>query len=258
MKTIYVITVLVFTVALVGLGIWGVTDSRGQDVRISDIATADDIRIQTLTADIEDIGRRLAALEGLSGQVPDRASVTVPDTAPSTPIDYREYVRWSDDTQDAHTWDFERGRIDGVGTINPINYNTQYWSPEDDTQIAIRVAVEIDIDEDSPGALLDTTQWYLVTQPHPDTDAEYPLYFTTVLEDVSHTHHSTATHCVEKAYVRHDYKCGLIFRVPPAWLEVDDDGDFIYDLDDIDSQLVFLYRTSEGVRSLNWYADYFD
>ena len=213
MKITYVLTVLVFGVALVGLGIWSWNDSRGQDADIKGIATADDTRVQSLAADVENISRRLAALETLAGQIPDNAGVVVTDSVTRMPIDHTEYVRWSDDTENDRQWDFERGRIDGVGTINPTEYSQQYWSSEDRSQIAVHVAVEIDINEDNPEAILDMTQWYLVTEPY---DPKYQQY-STVLEEASDTYDSTATQCVEKAYVRHDYKCGLVFRIPATW-----------------------------------------
>ena len=271
MKITYVITVLVFGVALVGLGIWSWNDSRGQDADIRGIATADDTRIQSLTADVENIkgiataddtrvqslaadveniSRRLAALEALAGQIPDNAVVAVTDPVTQIPIDHTEYVRWSDDTENdlQWDWDFERGRIDGVGTINPTDYSQQYWSSEDHSPIALHVAVEIDINENNPEAILDTTQWYLVTEPY---DPKYPQY-EMVLEEASDIYQSTATKCVEKAYVRHDYKCGLVFRIPDDWWDSEERG-WIEGAENTKMQLAFLYRTSEGVESLNWY-----
>ena len=249
MKITYVLTVLVFGVALVGLGIWSWNDSRGQDADIRGIATADDTRIQSLTADVENISRRLAALEALSGKIPDNAVVAVTQM----PIDHTEYVRWSDDTEDNRQWDFEKGRIDGVGTINTTDYEQQLWSSEDQSPIALHVAVEIDINEDNPEAILDTTQWYLVTEPY---DPQYPQY-KTVLEEASATHHSTATQCVEKAYVRHDYKCGLVFRIPDEWWD-SEEGGWVEGAENTEMQVAFLYRTSEGVESLNWYLGRLD
>ena len=274
MKITYVLTVLIFGVALVGLGIWSWNDSRGQDADIRGIATADDTRIQSLTADVENIkgiataddtrvqslaadveniSRRLAALEALAGQIPDNAVVAVTDPVTRMPIDHTEYVRWSSDTEDNRQWDFEKGRIDGVGTINITEYSQQYWSSEDRNQIAVHVAVEIDIDENSPEAILDTTQWYLVTEPY---DPQYSQY-KTVLEEASATHHSTATQCVEKAFVRHDYKCGLVFRIPDDWRDSEESG-WVEGAENTEMQVAFLYRTSEGVESLNWHIGTLD